>query len=299
MTQSLGRTGDVSQSWRARLRDTACSLLRPASRRRGIEYLDGDDVDADTRLRALTDVARANVVFAGARVVVREIQRVVAATTNHTLTLLDIGTGTGDIPRLAIAAARAHGVALTAIGLDVSPTLAQCAHASGLLGVCGDALSLPFADRSVDVSVCSQLLHHFSDDDAVRLLRELDRVSRLGVVVCDLRRSWFSAAGFWVATFVLRFHPVSRHDGVVSVLRAFTRHELAGLVRAAVGHAHPVKHALGFRLAVSWAPARDAELGSESNFILFPRVRGKRMKFDSDPNFPHHGIWRPMANDAE
>jgi len=255
MSPSLGFR-DAIRSWWARVDGAARSLLRPATRRNGIEYLDSDDVDAETRLRALSDVARANVYFAGARVVVREIRRVLAATTNRTLTLLDVGTGTGDVSRLAVAMARTHGVALTAIGLDVSPTLARCAHGSGLLGVCGDALSLPFADRSVDVSVCSQLLHHFSDDDAVRLLRELDRVSRLGVVVCDLRRSWLSAGGFWLATFPLRFHPVSRHDGVVSVLRGFTRGELARLVRTAVGNHHPVRRALGFRLAVSWAPAR-------------------------------------------
>ena len=229
-----------------------------AGRIHGIELLDSPDVDADTRLRALSDVARANAYFGGTRAVTREIVRVLGTTPARTITLLDVGTGAGDIARRATAVARERGVRLTSIGIDISPDLARSAHASGTLAVCGDALSLPFADRSIDVAVCSQLLHHFRDQDAVRLLRELHRVARLGVIVSDLRRSRIAAGGFWLATFPLRFHPVSRHDGVVSIRRAFTSGELAYLVRTALGESHAVRRVLGFRLVVSWAPTRFA-----------------------------------------
>jgi len=258
MSQSLGLAQTTVAALAARIADAARALLPRPRRVYGIELLDSPDVDTDTRLRALSDVARANAYFGGTRAVTRELVRILDATPARTITLLDVGTGTGDIARRATAVARDRGVRLTSIGIDLSADLARSAHESGTLGVCGDALSLPFADRSVDIAVCSQLLHHFRDHDAVRLLRELHRVARLRVVVSDLRRSWIAAGGFWLATFPLGFHPVSRHDGVVSILRAFSPTELASLVRTAVGESHPVRRALAFRLVVSWAPTRFA-----------------------------------------
>jgi SAM-dependent methyltransferase len=120
--------------------------------------------------------------------------------------------------------------------------------------ICGDARHLPVADNSIDIVMCSQVLHHFNDDEALMVLREMNRVARSRVIVCDLRRSWISAAGLWLVSFPLRFHAVSRHDGVVSVLRGYTSGELADTVQSAVKR-RPVAHRRrGFRVTTSWAP---------------------------------------------
>ena len=124
--------------------------------------------------------------------------------------------------------------------------------------MCGDALRLPFATRSVDVVTCSQLLHHFTEADGARLLAELDRVARRRVIVSDLRRSYLAAGGFWLASWPLGFHKVTRHDGVVSVMRGFTAPELGALVEEAVGRAPRVARRLGWRVTASWVPAAGA-----------------------------------------
>ncbi|MEJ7812861.1 MAG: hypothetical protein WKG32_20775, partial [Gemmatimonadaceae bacterium] len=87
-----------------------------------------------------------------------------------------------------------------------------------------------------------------------RLAEELNRVARRLVIVSDLRRSWVAAGGIWLASWALRFHPVSRHDGVVSVLRGFTPAELAELVLAATGRSARVRERLGYRLSAAWEP---------------------------------------------
>jgi hypothetical protein len=69
-----------------------------------------------------------------------------------------------------------------------------------------------------------------------------------------LRRSLVAAAGFWLGSFPLRFHPVTRHDGVVSVMRGFTPSELASIVERATGQRPIVTRRLGFRLTTSWTP---------------------------------------------
>jgi hypothetical protein len=63
-----------------------------------------------------------------------------------------------------------------------------------------------------------------------------------------------AAAGLWLVSFPLRFHAVSRHDGVVSVMRGFTAGELADTVKQAVSKKPIVHRRLGFRVTTSWAP---------------------------------------------
>jgi predicted SAM-dependent methyltransferase len=146
------------------------------------------------------------------------------------------------------------GVELTTIGLDAALELARASRPALGITVCGDALRLPFKDHSVEIVMCSQVLHHFAGKDALLLLREMNRVARVRVVVSDLRRSWLAAAGLWLVSFPLRFHAVSRHDGVVSVMRGFTAAELADTVNEAVGLKPVVHRRRGFRVTTSWSP---------------------------------------------
>jgi hypothetical protein len=233
------------------------SLFIARRRRRGVEHLDDPACDPAVRAQSLGDVAQANRFLGGTRAVIAELEDALhgLAGRGGRPTLLDVGTGLGDIPaRMRATAARA-GVGLETIGLDVVPSLAAASRGRVSHAVCGDALALPVADRSVDVVLCSQLLHHFEHTDATRLLRELDRVARVRVIVSDLRRSTAAAAGLWLASFPMRFHRVSRHDGVVSVMRGFTPTELAELVHEAVGVRPEVKRRLGWRVTTSWMPS--------------------------------------------
>lgn len=226
--------------------------LTPA-RRESVEILDGDGLDPRLVRRSMRDVARANALFGGASAMLEELEQVLYSLPARA-TLLDVGTGLGDIPSLARARAAVHGVTLYAVGVDVAPELAAASATRIDAAICGDALKLPFADASVDVVTCSQVLHHFPGARGVALLREMNRVARVRVVVSDLRRSWTAAAGLWIASFPLLFHPISRHDGVVSVLRGFTPDELRRLVAQAVGESPRVSKRFAFRVTTSWAP---------------------------------------------
>ena len=225
------------------------------ARRRGHEILDDPSHDPALAERSLRDVALANRLFGGRRAIVREVLGVLnRAPAPATLSLLDIGTGLGDIPADAARRARAHGRTLTTIGFELAPTLAHAAHAQCTYAVAGDAMTLPFADASVDIITCSQVLHHFEDGPAAQLLRECTRVARHAVIIGDLRRSWLAVAGLWLSSFAPGFHPVSRHDGVVSILRGYTRRDLDALITRATGQRATVRHALGWRVTAVWHP---------------------------------------------
>jgi len=223
-------------------------------RQRGTEILDDPDVPAEVITRSMADVALANTLFGGTHAAMSELRNALGAA-GQPCSLLDVGTGRGDIATRARLVARRRGVDLWTVGIDMAePLVAAHRHANSAV-VRGDALALPFASDSVDIVLCSQLLHHFVFDDAVKLVREMDRVARATVIICDLRRSVFAVAGLWAASFPLRFHPVSRHDGMVSVMRGFVERELADIVEAAVGQRPRVRKRLGFRLTTKWAPA--------------------------------------------
>jgi 2-polyprenyl-3-methyl-5-hydroxy-6-metoxy-1,4-benzoquinol methylase len=201
----------------------------------------------------MKDVERANVLFGGRRAALAELSNAFR-TVGGTATMLDVGTGRGDIPASAVALARDMGITLHTIGMDMSQPLMEGVRNGNEQVVRGDALALPFRDKSVDIVLASQILHHFTEDSATALIAEMNRVARSSVVISDLKRSLIAVAGLWLVSFPLRFHPVSRHDGVVSVMRGFVPAELADLVQRATGLRPAVERRLGFRVTTSWTP---------------------------------------------
>jgi SAM-dependent methyltransferase len=222
-------------------------------RTRGVEILDAPGTDPEIVREAMGDLVASNRMFGGAAAVAAEFHQL-APSLPRSATLLDVGTGMGDIGLLARRIAARHGVRLRTIGLDVNETLARAAAPQMSHTVRGDARRLPLADKSVDVAICSQVLHHFFDGDVALLLRELDRVARVRVIIGDLRRSRVAVALFWVAATALGYHPVSRHDGLVSIGRGFTTGDLQASINAALGHGAYVHRRLGWRVTATWTP---------------------------------------------
>jgi hypothetical protein len=107
-----------------------------------------------------------------------------------------------------------------------------------------EATALPLAPGCADYLVSSLLVHHFEPEAAVRLLRETYAAARRGLVMVDLARGWLPLLGFWLTQPVLARNRLTRHDGAISVRRAYTRAELAELAAAA-----GLPHA---RITASW-----------------------------------------------
>jgi 2-polyprenyl-3-methyl-5-hydroxy-6-metoxy-1,4-benzoquinol methylase len=230
----------------------------------GTELLDDRRADPRAVTNELRDIARLNTLFGGTRAVVEALQPFFASGGNREKgngkrvpqwTLLDVGTGSGDIALAAVAAARQHGLALTPIGLEVIPAAAQLARGNGVEIVMGDGGALPFAPKSVDIVIASQVLHHLPRAVAMRWIAGFDRMARRAVVLADLRRSRVAMGGVWLAAYALRMGATTRHDAVVSLRRGYTRVELNAMLREA-GVPAVARYRPGFRIVATWSPAK-------------------------------------------
>lgn len=218
----------------------------------GVETLDDPACPAPLARATLRDIAVANALFGGRAAAgygVAQLLKHVAP--GSRLTLLDVGSGSGDIPRAVVQRAARHGVSVTAVALDNSRTAAAMARRSGVLPVLADARALPIRDGGADVVLASQFLHHFTRPSAIALVEAFDRMARVGVVLCEPRRTPLAAAGIWTAAHVLGFHAVTRRDGVLSVRRSFTPEEL-GAVLAEAGVRGTICRRPGFRIVAWW-----------------------------------------------
>jgi SAM-dependent methyltransferase len=219
------------------------------------ELLDGELDDPDALAGNLRDLARINRLTGGASLSIRAM-----AALGSPATILDVGTGGADIPMTLLARARATGRALTVAATDSRQEVLDAARrarpaiatTAGLTLEVADGRALPYPDGSFDVAHASLVLHHLDPDDAVAFLRELRRVARDGVVVNDLTRGRLFWLGGWLLVHTIATSRYTRHDGPLSVRRAYSERELDGLVAAAgLRPIAAVRGLLGHRVAIA------------------------------------------------
>jgi 2-polyprenyl-3-methyl-5-hydroxy-6-metoxy-1,4-benzoquinol methylase len=151
--------------------------------------------------------------------------------------LVDLATGSGDIPRLVADYARKIGAQIEIDALDRQPATLEVAtrlstnypeiyyREADILG--WDSVG------TYDFVLCTLALHHFSDEEAVRVLRVCRELSREFVLVSDLRRGFLATSGAYLLTALIFREPMTRYDARLSVTRAFSFAELDDLARRA------------------------------------------------------------------
>lgn len=194
--------------------------------------MDAPDSDPEQLRQSLRFIRRVNFLFGYTRATLSHFKRFSTGwERGRTIRILDVATGTADVPKAILRWSSRKGFDVRIVGIDLhARTVAEATAANNdprLAIVRASAMSLPFADESFDYALTSMFLHHLDDQEAVGVLREMSRVSRRGVVVADLSRdAW---AYRWIKLFTLFANPMVRHDARVSVAQAFTRAEALAL----------------------------------------------------------------------
>ena len=185
--------------------------------------------------RDLRNLRQLNRYFGSYGVVLRFMRRWIKP--GDRVRIVDLATGSGDIPRLVVDHARRIGAKVEIAALDRQSATLKIARKLStnypeISFVETNILEWQPPDR-YDIVLCSLVLHHFSDEDAVGVLRRCREFSRKFVLVSDLRRGLLATIGVYLLTALIFREPMTRCDGRLSAARAFSFTELAELARRA------------------------------------------------------------------
>ena len=190
----------------------------------------------------LRNLRQLNRYFGSYRLIVHFLRRWI--TPKSRIRILDLATGSGDIPRLVVDYARGVKATVTIDAVDQQASTVEIARGLSrnypeINYLEGDILTL--TRDPYDLVLCSLALHHFSETEAVAVLRRCRDLSNRYVLVSDLRRGWLATAGVYLLTALFFREPMTRVDGRLSAQRAFSFREFRMLAKRAgwkeFGHA--------------------------------------------------------------
>lgn len=215
------------------------------------ELMDDDSLDAATYAAVVGDLARVNGITMAARPTLSFLTRAMLGRKH--LKLLDVGFGDGDMLRRIAAWAAKRDYTVDLVGVDLNPRseLAARAHTPATLPiryVTGD-----YADQAGedwDVVISSLVAHHMTPPQLVAFLRFMESEARRGWFVNDLERHSFAYWGFPILATLMRWHPIVKHDGTLSIARSYRRGEWPAILNAANISSAQIVRYFPFRLCV-------------------------------------------------
>ncbi len=218
------------------------------------ELLDQNRGSLSDVRQSLADIRRINAWLGGARVACNGVFDLLEKRGLNGATILDVGTGSADIPQRLVEQGRKRGYDLKILALDLSERHLQIAkeYVGGIREielVQGDAFALPLENNSVDIVVSSLFLHHFRAPQIIQILNEWQRVARLGWVANDLIRHPFALVFFRATGPIFARSYLTRYDGAASIRRAYTLAEMRAIVQSEFPAARVREH-FPYRLSI-------------------------------------------------
>lgn len=198
-----------------------------------LEHLDLGDYTFEEYEGCLAELQQVNRWLGDARALRTTLLRTIRESQLKTFSVIDVGAGSGELLRTIAEWATRNNCEVKLTGVELNArsarAIAEQSARFSVHAVRADAFALPFSDNQFDYAICSLFLHHFKDEQAVKILGELNRVARREVVVIDLHRHPV-AYYFYTTIGRLLFHNrLIREDGALSILRGFKPVELQGL----------------------------------------------------------------------
>lgn len=196
------------------------------------EIMDDFSMEGDVLRDALDKIAKINQLLGGNQLTLRGIQDLMTTiTTPKELTIIDVGCGNGDMLRTIADFGLKNDLEFKLIGIDANAFTINHArklskYYPNITYLCKDVFDEPFSKLKYDIVLCTLTLHHFKEDEIMKLMTLFYANSTIGIVINDLHRSAVAYRLFQALCWVFRLNEMSREDGLTSILRGFKKQEL-------------------------------------------------------------------------
>jgi SAM-dependent methyltransferase len=232
-----------------------------AQRSTALEFIDTGDYNPQEYAEALRELRLINRYIGEYWALKNSLLADIKRSGAREFSVLDIGAGSGELLRLCAKFARENDLTARLTGLELNgeaakETLAESKEFENITSVQGDALRMPFSAGAFDYVICSLFTHHLPDENIVKALKEMSLRARRGIYVVDLHRHPLAYFLFTTVGKLFLKGRLTRHDGALSILRAFKPAELKQLAMRAGLKNIKVTRRFPFRLVLS-ADAND------------------------------------------
>ena len=196
------------------------------------EIMDDFSLQGEELKDALDQIARINQLLGGNKVILQGLKKVLKeADTSATITIADIGCGNGDMLRMLSKFGQKNKLNFHLIGIDANAFTINyakklSAEYSNIEYKCVDIFNEDFKTMPFDIILCTLTLHHFTNEQILRIISIFSNNAKTGIIINDLHRSKLAYRLFEMICVVFNLNRMSREDGLISILRGFRKNEL-------------------------------------------------------------------------
>ena len=196
------------------------------------ESMDDFSMDNDGLVTALDDIARINQLLGGNSVTLDGVKTLIKDfEKDKTITIMDFGCGSGDMLRMLSKFGKENNLNFLLIGIDANEATIRhaekcSAEFENITYLAEDIFLYDFSKYNIDIALITLTLHHFKDDEILKIMRVILNLVKKGIVINDLQRSKLAYRLFQAIIFIFRLEKMTAEDGLISILRGFKREDL-------------------------------------------------------------------------